>query len=264
MKVLRKILLLISLIVLISACQKEPSPYAILPNLEGLSRNEISKKLDRLDIKYQFIFENLLYTSDNEYDKFVRYGQNLEHGDRIEKTKLVTVYTTALPIPTDLKDPVIDFDYTNKTLDNDGIEKVTLARSVDGDTAHFYTQNGEYIKVRFLGVDTPESTMQKEAWGMAASNFMKDLLQNAKTIVIEFDQNGNKVDTYGRYLAYVWADGVLVNLELVQNGYSTMKLSSKSKYFDEFYEAEYKVSLTGRRVWGEIDPNFDYEKNQFK
>ena len=159
-------------------------------------------------------------------------------------------------------DVEMDFEYEGKTFINDGVEKVTLARGIDGDTAHFYTQDGTYIKVRFLGVNTPESTYEEEPWGKEASLFTSQILYNAKTIVIESE--GNIKDTHGRYLAFVWADGVLVNLELIQNGYSNSKLSSSSKYFDAFYETEYAISLTGRKIWGEIDPGCDYENNEFK
>ena len=264
MKLFKKILILILLIFLTGCTTSTPSDTATLPNLNGLTREEIAKKLESRGIRYQFMFYDMAYYDDNEFDQFVKYGQDLKHGDKVQKTDLITVYTTALMLPTNLPTVYMDFDYIGKTLKEDGVEQVTLASAIDGDTAHFYTQSGEYIKVRFLGVDTPESTYQKEAWGKAASNFMKELLQNAKTIVVEFDKKGNIMDTYDRYLAYVWADGVLTNLELVKNGYSTMKLASSSKYFDAFYEAEYLVSQTGRRVWGEVDPNYDYDNHKFK
>lgn len=268
MKFLKKLLLLILLFLLVG-CTNTPSDsissnYAILPNLNGKSREEIAKTLESRGIRYQFLFYDTIYYDESEFDQFVKYGLDLKQGDRVDKKDLITVYTTALQLPTDLPVASLDVDYNGKTLEEDGIEEVTLAKAIDGDTAHFYTKSGEYIKVRFLGVDTPESTYQKEAWGKAASDFMKNLLENATTIVVQFDPNGNHMDTYDRYLAYVWADGVLTNLELVKNAYSTMKLSSNSPYFDEFYETEIKVSHTGRRVWGEIDPNYDYENNRFK
>jgi hypothetical protein len=56
----------------------------------------------------------------------------------------------------------------------------------------------------------------------------------------------------------VFADGVLVNLYLVQEAYSTSTLSGKSKYFEIFTKASIEVSKTGRRFWGELDPNFTY------
>lgn len=264
MKFIKKLLILILLLFLVGCTNTTPSDTVTLPNLNGLSREEIAKKLDAKGIRYQFLFKEMSYYNSDYFDQFVEYGQDLKYGDKVNKNDLVTVYTTALELPSDLPNVSLDFEYIGKTLEEDGVELVTLARAVDGDTAHFYTQSGEYIKVRFLGVDTPESTYQKEAWGKAAANFMKDLLENAETIVVQFDPTGNHMDTYDRYLAYVWADGVLTNLELVKNGYSTMKLSSKSPYFDAFYETEILVSQTGRRVWGEIDPNYDYENQRFK
>lgn len=234
-----------------------------LPDLDGMSREEISEKLDSLYLNYSFGFKHLDYIDESMYDTFVEYGNNLESGDRVDISTHLYIYTTELFMPTgDVVDLTMDIDYEGKTFLNDGVEKVTLARSIDGDTAHFYTSDGTYIKVRFLGIDTPESTMENEAWGKAASNFTKQLLENAETIVLEAE--GNRTDTYGRYLAFVWADGVLVNLEVVENGYSNCKLSSSSKYFDALYEAELIISKTGRRVWGEIDPNYDYERKEFK
>ncbi len=264
MKFLKKLLLFILLFFLFGCTNATPSDSAILPDLNGKNREEIAKTLEMRGIRYQFLFYDTIYYNESEFDQFVKYGQDLKKGDKVSKNDLITVYTTALPLPTDLPTVELNVDYKGKTLETDGIEEVTLASAIDGDTAHFYTQNGEYIKVRFLGVDTPESTYQKEAWGKAASSFMKELLENAKTIVVQFDPNGNHIDTYDRYLAYVWADGILTNLELVKNAYSTMKLSSHSPYFDAFYETEILVSHTGRRVWGEIDPNYDYDNHRFK
>jgi hypothetical protein len=56
----------------------------------------------------------------------------------------------------------------------------------------------------------------------------------------------------------VFADGVLVNLYLVQEAYSNSTLSSSSRYFNVFTTASLEVSKTGRRFWGELDPNYSY------
>ncbi|MFA6595981.1 MAG: hypothetical protein WCT00_06670, partial [Bacilli bacterium] len=81
-------------------------------------------------------------------------------------------------------------------------------------------------------------------------------LNNAKTIVLESE--GNRRDTYDRYLAWVWLDGKLHNLDLVQQAYSNAKVARSSKYFDIFNEVEALVAKTGRRVFGELDPTFNY------
>ena len=50
MKFLRKILILICLLLLTGCVTTTPSLHATLPNLNGMSRDEISNKLDRLNI----------------------------------------------------------------------------------------------------------------------------------------------------------------------------------------------------------------------
>ena len=45
---------------------------------------------------------------------------------------------------------------------------------VDGDTTHVETYNLKYtVKIRYLGIDTPESTSEIEEWGLSASYFNK-------------------------------------------------------------------------------------------
>lgn len=55
--------------------------------------------------------------------------------------------------------------YKNKDFLADGIGEVTLLRVVDGDTAHFLNKKGDTIKIRFLNINTPESTGVIAAWG---------------------------------------------------------------------------------------------------
>ena len=69
---------------------------------------------------------------------------------------------------------------------------------------------------------------------------------------------GARTETYGRYLAFVWIDGKLLNLEIVQEAYSSSTLSSKSKYFQVMVETMMQAKKTGRRVYGERDRNFNY------
>ena len=149
MKFIKKILILVLLVFLAGCTNTTPSDYYTLPNLNGLSREEIAKKLDSRGIRYQFMFSEMAYYDDTYFDQFVKYGNDLEKGDRVKKTDLVTVYTTALELPSDLPTVTMDFDYIGKTLEVDGVEVVTLASAIDGDTAHFYTQRGDYIKGRF-------------------------------------------------------------------------------------------------------------------
>lgn len=95
--------------------------------------------------------------------------------------------------------------------------EVTLSKCVDGDTAWFIL-DGEEIKTRFLAIDTPESTNEIEPFGKEASNYTCDLLTNANKIEIEYDENSDKLDKYGRHLVWVFVDDKLLQDLIIQQG----------------------------------------------
>ena len=125
-----------------------------------------------------------------------------------------------------------DFEKTGRGL-------VTVEQFVDGDTVHFYNNSkSEIIKVRFLAIDTPESTGKVEPWGKPASIYTKSKLKDAEEIVIESDTEGKaELDsTGGRYLAWVWyrTKGSDVwrnlNIEILSDGLAMGKSSSSTRY----------------------------------
>lgn len=149
----------------------------------------------------------------------------------------------------------LDVSYTGKEFIADGIGEVTLSHCTDGDTATF-TTGGQDIALRFLGIDTPESTYRFDPWGKAASAYTCDKLENATTLVLQAD--GDRTDGNGRYLGWVWYDGRLLNLELVEQAYSSSKSATGLIYSSDLYAAELYAQQTKLRVWGEVDPDFDY------
>ncbi|NLG81649.1 MAG: DUF5011 domain-containing protein [Bacilli bacterium] len=193
---------------------------------------------------------------------YVRYSVT----DKANNNTTVERKVVIVPIDIDTRytdNLKIDFEYEGKNFIRDGVGIVTLERCVDGDTASFNVYNPETnsytnISVRFLGVDTPESTelggMQQ--WGKAAKEFTCSKLSGqGVTLVLEADPKMARLDTYERYLAYVWYNGRLLNLELVEEAYSQFNLPKTAKYYQEFFDAEYKTRFTLRRIWGEIDPD---------
>ncbi len=160
----------------------------------------------------------------------------------------------------------LETSYENKEFVKDGIGKVELYQTVDGDTAWF-TSGGIQIKIRFASVDTPESTGQIEPWGKAASKFTGNILEKATTLVLE-SHNGQKpsLDTTGtRYLAFIWyrmnetSELRNLNLEIVQEGYSISKVSGDAKYQDEFNTATTQALRKKLYVYSSAeDPDFDY------
>ena len=158
------------------------------------------------------------------------------------------------------------FSANTKFTGNDGIEEVTLYQAIDGDTIHVTDKAGTILKLRFLGVDTPESTSKVEAWGMAASKFTKNIVKNAKSIVIQSDGGAAKEDNYNRYLAWIWykmddnSDYRLLNVELVQEGYSFGKSDGLQRYKDTIIAAAAQARNKGIKVFGETDPDYCYSE----
>lgn len=247
------------------------STEVTLPDLSGLNREEITEILENLGLTVKFYFDNsIIYTSEDQYDQFVKYGQSLVAGSVVAPGTEVRVYTSPLHLTVNYLynlDESLQLepeDYSGKHFIADGIGEVTVQQYVDGDTTWFSSSGEGSFSVRYLGIDTPESTALFEPWGKAASLYTKNVLSNAESIVLQAE--GERQDGNGRYLAWVWyrtsADSkyLLLNLELVELAYSKNKVSVGSLFTSVLTLADWDASLTKRRVWGEIDPDFDYSK----
>ena len=136
-------------------------------------------------------------------------------------------------------------------------EKVTLVKCVDGDTANF-NLNGEVIKTRFLAIDTPESTKEKEPYGKEASNFTCEALTNAKKIEIEYDPDSNKTDKYSRHLVWVFVDGKLLQEKILAEGLAEIAyLYGDYKYTEDLQKVEAKAKQKKLNIWsGKIPEDF--------
>ena len=117
----------------------------------------------------------------------------------------------------------------------------TVTKVVDGDTIDVLA-DGIKIRVRMIGVNTPESVAPDETsnneYGKIASDFTKEKLSD-KNVWLEYDIE--KEDKYGRDLAYVYyeEDGQMkmFNKTLLEIGYAeVMIIEPNSKYSETFFE----------------------------
>ncbi|MCF0261547.1 MAG: thermonuclease family protein [Sphaerochaetaceae bacterium] len=147
---------------------------------------------------------------------------------------------------------------------------VTVASFVDGDTTHFnvptsVSSNG-ILKARYLAINTPESTGKIEEYGKKASNFTRERLSKATSIIIESDNGTWNIDsTGGRYLVWVWYRTSEtepyrnLNIEILQNGLAIASSTANNRYGNVAsaalsYAKEQKLNIYS----GEKDPDFYY------
>jgi endonuclease YncB( thermonuclease family) len=150
--------------------------------------------------------------------------------------------------------------WTNKSFVTDAIGEVTVTTFTDADTTNFRdTKTGQSVTVRYLGIDAPEATSKYDPWGIKAATFVKEKLTGAEKIILQAE--GERMDGNGRYLAWVWyvknGETRLLNLELVEQAYAFSN-ASLTQYGTIFTIASAETQLTGRRIYGEIDEDYDY------
>ncbi len=125
----------------------------------------------------------------------------------------------------------------------------TLQRVVDGDTLLLANR----AKIRLIGADTPETVKRNhpvEPWGPEATAFTKEFLA-AGEVRLQFDRE--RVDKYGRFLAYVLVDDRMLNEELIRAGLARAKTGFP--YADSmkrrFRQAENEARNAGRGIWSD-------------
>lgn len=131
-------------------------------------------------------------------------------------------------------------------------DKVEFSKCVDGDTFKVTLNKKEYT-VRMLAVDTPESvhpTKGVEYYGKEASEYTCQMVKNAKKLVLEYDENSDKEDKYGRLLAWVFVDDKLLQEELIENGYAKIAyLYGDYKYTKKLESIQEVASANEIGVW---------------
>jgi len=97
-----------------------------------------------------------------------------------------------------------------------------VIKVVDGDTIHVEA-NGQRLKVRMIGLDTPETVDPRkpvQCFGLEASAQAKTIL-GGESVYLETDPSQDTIDRFGRTLAYVWTEsGRLFNLDMITDGYA--------------------------------------------
>lgn len=134
------------------------------------------------------------------------------------------------------------------------LHEVTVDEFIDGDTTRF-NFNGSSESFRYLIIDTPEvrtNSGSPEPYAVEASERVRELLTEADTVEVEFDV-GPLTDDYDRYLAYIYADGEMVNEILVREGLAEVRYANppNTSHLDLLEEAEAAAREENAGIWSE-------------
>ncbi len=143
-------------------------------------------------------------------------------------------------------------------------QTTTVVRVVDGDTLKVRYW-GKEESIRLIGIDTPESRVNKKAkrdakrsgqdiktitsMGKRATEYVESLVKPGDLITIEFD--AQQRDRYSRLLGYVYlSNGKMLNEEIVKAGYANvMTIPPNVKYQDRFLKAYKEARENKRGLW---------------
>lgn len=131
---------------------------------------------------------------------------------------------------------------------------VKFLRKADGDTITVLF-NQQELTIRYLNVDTPETVKPNtppQPFGKEASAANEGILKRAKKVEIEFDV-GEKKDKYDRALAYVYADGKMMQEILLKEGLAQIEYVKEpnTRYLDKLKKAENQAKANKKNIWSQ-------------
>jgi endonuclease YncB( thermonuclease family) len=116
----------------------------------------------------------------------------------------------------------------------------------------FVPDGGREVRVRLLGIDSPEVFGTAECGGNAASKTLKRILPKGRIVLLVSDPTQLLKDRFGRLLRYVMKNDLDVNRRQVYLGHARLFLVRR----DPFERARsYRVAATAARetkrgLWG--------------
>jgi len=138
-------------------------------------------------------------------------------------------------------------------------EEYQVIRVVDGDTIIVWKPSRgnkkptkkTQTRVRLLGIDTPETVKRNhpvEPWGKEATVFTKKFLAGGK---VRLQLDHRRVDKYGRMLAYVYVEDVMLNEQLILAGLARKSVfrGDSASMAKIFTKAQRKAKEAKRGIW---------------
>lgn len=129
-----------------------------------------------------------------------------------------------------------------------GLRTVIVEKVYDGDT--FRTTTGEVVRLE--GIDSPETAFERrpaDFLGDASADLLRSLVEGA---TIELETGPNRTDKFGRTLAWVWSEDMLLNSVIVHAGLAIGRSSPPNvKYIQLVRDAELCAQRERRGIWNQ-------------
>ena len=122
-------------------------------------------------------------------------------------------------------------------------KEAKVIQVIDGDT--IVIEGGYHV--RYIGIDTPE---KGQPYYEEAKQSNQELVDGK---VVRLEKDVTDKDKFERLLRYVYVDSLLVNGELVKQGYAEVYPKDRypdNKYYDLLKEVEREAREAGRGIWG--------------
>ena len=135
----------------------------------------------------------------------------------------------------------------------DGTTPATVIRVVDGDTIEVEI-DGETRKVRYIGIDTPETVDPRRpvgCFGEEASAANEALVEGR---IVGLEEDVSDTDSFGRLLRYVWLNSQeMINAMLVREGYAQASAYPPDVRYQELFNGlEAEARSAERGLWGPV------------
>lgn len=165
---------------------------------------------------------------------------------------LVLIATYAIDTPGDSRrgGSETSADAHEKGPQSAAVRTAKVLRVVDGDTIVVRDRSGSTERVRYIGVDTPESVKPNtpvQCFAHEASSFNRRLVQG-RTVRLVPDREPQ--DRFGRSLAFVYVGDTFVNAQLLRRGFArTIEIAPNTSKAEYFARLERVAIRTNTGLW---------------
>jgi micrococcal nuclease len=157
-----------------------------------------------------------------------------------------------------------------------GKDLVKVTRVIDGDTIEVLFVNGRTDRVRFLGIDCPESLKVNNPdeyegisnieylhhWAVYIKEYTRSRLLD-KQVFLKYDSVAGRRGYFDRLLAYIIIDGTNVNTELVRQGFARVYTEAPCELMSELLAAQEEAVVAKRGIWSGAVAKTEIIRNTF-